>query len=147
MAREVVVCDCGREIELDVAPGQAGPDLTCEACGRRVPSPPALEREAAGPGVAPPPIDIGAPPTEPPSRPTSRGSFRLFRLARTDVFVHWSWFVAAYFRYGERDIPYSSLAWAAAEYVGGFGLVLLHEFGHVLACRSVGGKADRVILW
>jgi stage IV sporulation protein FB len=26
-------------------------------------------------------------------------------------------------------------------------LVLLHEFGHCLACRLVGGEADRVLLW
>jgi Zn-dependent protease len=71
----------------------------------------------------------------------------LFRLAGTDVFVHWSWFVAAYVLIQDRPVPYSSLAWDAAEYVAGFGLVLLHEFGHVLACRRVGGTADRVVLW
>jgi Zn-dependent protease len=28
-----------------------------------------------------------------------------------------------------------------------FGLVLLHEFGHCVAARSVGGRADEVLLW
>ncbi len=28
-----------------------------------------------------------------------------------------------------------------------FVLVLLHEFGHCLACRRVGGEADRVLMW
>ena len=28
-----------------------------------------------------------------------------------------------------------------------FLIVLLHEFGHALACRSVGGTAERIILW
>jgi len=28
-----------------------------------------------------------------------------------------------------------------------FALVLLHEFGHCLACRLVGGQADRVLMW
>lgn len=28
-----------------------------------------------------------------------------------------------------------------------FGLVLIHEFGHCLACRRVGGTADEIILW
>lgn len=28
-----------------------------------------------------------------------------------------------------------------------FLLVLLHEFGHVFACRGVGGEADEVLLW
>src|SRR5262245_42560888 len=76
-----------------------------------------------------------------------RGSFRLFRLAGTDVFVHWSWFVAAFALIRDRPIPYSSLTWDAVEYVAGFGLVLLHELGHVLACRQVGGAANRVVLW
>lgn len=28
-----------------------------------------------------------------------------------------------------------------------FGTVLLHEFGHSLTCRAVGGTADRILLW
>src|SRR5213078_4291206 len=28
-----------------------------------------------------------------------------------------------------------------------FAIVLLHEFGHALACRQVGGRADRILLW
>jgi Zn-dependent protease len=28
-----------------------------------------------------------------------------------------------------------------------FGLVLLHEYGHCIACRWVGGSADRIVLW
>src|SRR5690606_32106491 len=28
-----------------------------------------------------------------------------------------------------------------------FGVVLLHEFGHVFACRKVGGEADEILLW
>lgn len=28
-----------------------------------------------------------------------------------------------------------------------FGLVLLHEYGHCLACRRVGGEADDIVLW
>jgi Zn-dependent protease len=75
------------------------------------------------------------------------GAFRLFRFAGTDVFIHWSWFVAAWFMIRNRAIPYSSYAWDAAEYVAGFALVLLHEFGHVLACRQVGGRASRIVLW
>jgi Zn-dependent protease/predicted RNA-binding Zn-ribbon protein involved in translation (DUF1610 family) len=42
---------------------------------------------------------------------------------------------------------YSSLAWPILEYMALFLIVLLHEFGHSLACRSVGGKADRIVLW
>jgi Zn-dependent protease len=28
-----------------------------------------------------------------------------------------------------------------------FGLVLLHEYGHCLACRRVGGEADEILMW
>ena len=33
------------------------------------------------------------------------------------------------------------------EYLSLFGIVTLHEFGHALACRSVGGRADEILLW
>jgi Zn-dependent protease len=33
------------------------------------------------------------------------------------------------------------------EYIGLFAIVLLHEFGHALACRQTGGVADRIVLW
>lgn len=28
-----------------------------------------------------------------------------------------------------------------------FGIVLLHEFGHCIACRRVGGQADQILMW
>jgi Zn-dependent protease len=36
---------------------------------------------------------------------------------------------------------------AVFEYLALFAIVLLHEFGHALACRQTGGYADRIILW
>src|SRR5206468_2659018 len=42
---------------------------------------------------------------------------------------------------------YGSRAWAVAEYLSLFAIVLVHEFGHALACRSVGGRADHIVLW
>jgi Zn-dependent protease len=33
------------------------------------------------------------------------------------------------------------------EYLVLFLIVLLHEFGHALACRQVGGTANRIVLW
>ena len=42
---------------------------------------------------------------------------------------------------------YNSLVWNALEYLALFVIVLLHEFGHALACRQVGGTADRIMLW
>jgi Zn-dependent protease len=103
---------------------------------------------APPPGAGRPPAGVPAlPPADPGLPATFRGSFRLCRLAGTDVFVHWSWFVAAYFLIRDRPVAYSALWWDVIEYVLGFGLVLAHGFGHVLACRQAGGAADRVLLW
>lgn len=112
------------------------------------PAPPvAVEAQAPPvPEAVAAPVETAAPEAKV-APPNIRGSFRIFRLAGTDVCVHWSWFVAAYFLIQDRPIPYSSMMWHVAEYVAGFGLVLLHEMGHVLACRQVGGAADRVVLW
>jgi Zn-dependent protease len=71
----------------------------------------------------------------------------LFRLFGIDVFVHWSWAVVALLEIEARRDTYQSLAWNVAEYVALFAVVLMHEFGHALACRSVGGKAERIMLW
>ncbi len=79
--------------------------------------------------------------------PTRQGSFRLFRFAGIDVFLHWSWFIVAVLGINYRREAYPSLLWNAAEYLSLFVIVLLHEFGHSLACRQVGGKADQIILW
>lgn len=37
--------------------------------------------------------------------------------------------------------------WTAVWLTMLFGAVLLHEFGHSLACRAVGGRADYILLW
>jgi len=79
--------------------------------------------------------------------PSSQGAIRLFRLAGIDVFLHWSWFVVAFFEVTERTTQYRSMAWNAAEYLALFAIVTLHEFGHALACRQVGGRADTIVLW
>jgi tetratricopeptide (TPR) repeat protein len=76
-----------------------------------------------------------------------QGSFLLFRVRGIGVFLHWSWLVVAFFEVGYRDRHYSSLFWNAAEYLTLFGIVLLHELGHALACRQVGGTATRIVLW
>lgn len=80
--------------------------------------------------------------------PTSnQGSLRLFRFSGIDVFLHWSWFVAAVYEIQQRAGRYSSIKWNICEYLGLFLIVLLHEFGHALACRQVGGTANRIVLW
>jgi len=42
---------------------------------------------------------------------------------------------------------YSSVGWNIAEYLSLFLIVTIHEFGHALACRQVGGIANRIVLW
>jgi len=79
--------------------------------------------------------------------PGARGAIRIFRLAGIDVFLHWSWFVVAYYEIQARRGGYSSLVWNAAEYLAVFVIVTMHEFGHSLACRSVGGTANQIVLW
>lgn len=75
------------------------------------------------------------------------GSFRLFRVAGIQVYLHWSWLLVAYFEIVNRVNRYHSMAWNVLEYLALFAIVLLHEFGHALACRQVGGLADRIMLW
>ncbi|MBI5828638.1 MAG: site-2 protease family protein [Chloroflexi bacterium] len=75
------------------------------------------------------------------------GVIRLFRFAGIDVFLHWSWFLVAMIEIGDKSSRYSSLLWNTLEYLALFAIVLLPEFGHSLACRQVGGTADRIVLW
>jgi Zn-dependent protease len=78
---------------------------------------------------------------------TSQGSVRLLRVAGIDLYVHWSWFLVAYYEINQRTRQYTSPMWNVLEYLALFSIVLLHEFGHSLACRQVGGRADRIVLW
>jgi len=79
--------------------------------------------------------------------PSHQGALRLFRLFGIDVFLHWSWFVVALIELQIRRGEYSSLLFNLIEYLALFGIVTLHEFGHSLACRQVGGTAERIVLW
>ena len=79
--------------------------------------------------------------------PTQQGSIRLFRFAGIQVFLHWSWFAVALIEINSRSREYSSFLWNCLEYLALFAIVLMHEFGHALACRQVGGQAQRIVLW
>ena len=80
--------------------------------------------------------------------PTGRsGSIKLFRLHGIEVFLHWSWFLVAVYMIKSQAGEYGSITWNVLEYLALFLIVLTHEFGHALACRSVGGNADRIVLW
>jgi len=76
-----------------------------------------------------------------------RGSIHLFRLAGVDLYLHWSWFLVAFYEIQSRDGRYSSIVWSVLEYLSLFLIVLIHEFGHAMACRSVGGTANQILLW
>jgi Zn-dependent protease len=83
------------------------------------------------------------------------GSFHLFRIAGIDVRLHWSWFIMALIQLGpmmlgkpaENPEEYSHPIWLGLQYIALFAIVLAHEFGHALACRSVGGTARDIVLW
>lgn len=76
-----------------------------------------------------------------------QGSIHLFKVAGVDLYLHWSWFLVALFEIEARSGGYSSIAWNVLEYLALFAIVLLHEFGHAMACRQVGGTANRILLW
>jgi len=75
------------------------------------------------------------------------GSIRLFRLAGIQVFLHFSWFIVGAYEVTVLRSRYHSSIWAIYEYLALFGLVLMHEYGHALACRQVGGRAEEIVLW
>jgi Zn-dependent protease len=79
--------------------------------------------------------------------PTRKGSFLVFNLVGIDVHLHWSWFLVAFYQISTRPDAYSTPLWKVAEYLSLFLIVLMHEFGHALACRQVGGTADQIVLW
>jgi Zn-dependent protease len=75
------------------------------------------------------------------------GVIRLFRFAGIEVFLHFSWFLVAAIYISGYIRRYESPVWGVLEYVSVFVIVLIHEFGHALACRQVGGIANRIVLW
>jgi Zn-dependent protease len=99
---------------------------------------------AAGGGNAGGPAGGGKPA---PPAPQGMKPIHLFRVAGIDVSLHPAWFlVLAYFVFTGKE-NYRSPVWAGIECLGLFCIVLLHEFGHAFACRSTGGKANRIMLW
>jgi Zn-dependent protease len=76
------------------------------------------------------------------------GALKLVHVLGIDVYVHWTWLLLAMFEMqSSKDGRYENPVWPAIEYLSVFGIVLLHEFGHALACRQVGGVANRIMLW
>jgi Zn-dependent protease len=79
--------------------------------------------------------------------PMKQGSIRLFRLFGITVYLHWAWFILAAYYVQYRTHIYSSSTWTLLEFLCLFLIVLIHEFGHQLACRSVGGTTHDIVLW
>src|SRR2546421_9900812 len=75
------------------------------------------------------------------------GVIRLFRFAGIDVYLHFTWFLVAAIFMTDYMRRYQSPIWGVLEYISLFVIVLIHEFGHALACRRVGGVASRIVLW
>jgi len=80
--------------------------------------------------------------------PTRQGSIRIFRFLGIDVYLSWYWLLFPLF--GKWVFPSlfeSSVTWPILVFIALFVIVLMHEYGHALACRQVGGKADFIVLW
>jgi Zn-dependent protease len=75
-------------------------------------------------------------------------AFPIFTLARVRVKVHLIFVLVVIgqllisLRRDGIGFWYGALSMAAL-----FLLVLLHEFGHILACRKAGGEADEILMW
>lgn len=75
-------------------------------------------------------------------------SLKVGRFFGIDVRIHWTLLLLAASRLFQAAVTDTALLSIAAQQMGIlFGLVLLHEFGHCFAARSVGGDADNVVLW
>jgi len=74
-------------------------------------------------------------------------NLHLAKIGGIDLYLHWSWFLVALIEIQARSGAYTSVVWNVAEYLALFAIVTVHEFGHAFACRSVGGRADRIMLW
>jgi Zn-dependent protease len=75
------------------------------------------------------------------------GTIRLFKFSGIQVYLHFSWFLIAAYQLTQFKGVYDSPIWAVMEYLALFAIVLLHEFGHALACRQTGGEANQIVLW
>jgi Zn-dependent protease len=68
-------------------------------------------------------------------------------LFGVDVFLHNTWFFVVLYAVAVRGHEYSSYLWNVLEVIALFAIVLMHEFGHALACKQVGGQANQIVLW
>jgi len=76
-------------------------------------------------------------------------NFKLYRAHGIDVRVHWLLIIYMIVKVlsSYEDGRHPPLIWVLAVPVIIFSIVLLHEYGHCIAARYVGGRADNIILW
>jgi stage IV sporulation protein FB len=70
-------------------------------------------------------------------------SFAIGYVAGIRVRVHITFVLLLFFRLLQQGDVVGTLRWSALLFVS----VLLHEFGHALACRAVGGSANDILMW
>ena len=70
-------------------------------------------------------------------------SFAIGYVSGIRVRVHITFVLLLIFRLIEQRDPLWTLRWTGLLFIS----VLLHEFGHALACRSVGGTANDILMW
>ena len=151
---------CAQTISVDES--KARERVECPHCNRPVKVPPKSTEDP--PPVSQPPGDLQPAeerplgsesqplprpqPAEPGQSATGmKGAFPLFRVAGIRVYLHFTWFIIAALEVTRFADRYHNPIWAVFEYLSLFGIVLLHEFGHALACRQTGGQADTIVLW
>lgn len=75
-------------------------------------------------------------------------AFPLFRVAGIRVRIHLFFVIyIAIELVRSMDGTHLGLLFSAMRLATLFTLVLLHEFGHCIACRKVGGEADDILMW
>src|SRR4051812_15803479 len=89
-------------------------------------------------------VNYGGNPFSHPLAKIFMGSVYIGTLFRTRIRIHASfiWYIAL-------TVLFAGSNWqtAAIGVTAMFGIVFLHEFGHIFACRSVGGDADEIMMW
>lgn len=76
-------------------------------------------------------------------------NFKLYRAFGIDVRVHWLliiYILVKTLSSYEKNSPFSLVLVLAVPVII-FSIVLLHEYGHCIAARLTGGRADNIILW
>lgn len=74
-------------------------------------------------------------------------SFRLCRLLGTEVRIHWTLLALLIFKTVSAIAGGVPWWWLPVLLLIPFLSVLLHEFGHIMAARLVGGEAKVIIMW